>query len=72
MPISMSPFAHYVTQSSVYSSPFTGALTDRRIRHYQKLDYYKTNTTAERVTERKVKAAKRRLSKEQVFARFDL
>lgn len=40
MPISMSPTARYVTQSSIYTSPFTGPLTDRKIAKYQKADYF--------------------------------
>ena len=36
----MSLSARYVTQSGVYSSPKLGPLTDRRIKHYEKLGYY--------------------------------
>jgi len=62
----MSLSAHYVTQSSVYSSPYTGRLTDRRIRHYEKLGYYGKVAKEERREERK-----KRLSKKKVFAKFD-
>jgi len=40
MPISMSQSARYVTQSSIYSSPMLGRLTDRRIAKYQKQGYF--------------------------------
>ena len=36
----MSLKARYVTQTSVYDNPRLGPLTDRRIKHYQKLGYY--------------------------------
>lgn len=36
MPISMSNSARYVTQSSIWSNPTLGNLTDRKIAKYQK------------------------------------
>lgn len=49
----MSPSAHYVTQQGLYTSPLLGPLTNRRIKHYQKLGYYSTNAIASRMEERK-------------------
>lgn len=72
MPVSMSLSARYVTQSSVYSSPFTGPLTDRRIAYYQKRGYFSKSSIVDRTIQRKVAATRRRLTKEQVFAKFDL
>lgn len=51
--ISMSPSAHYVTQQGLYTSPLLGPLTNRRIKHYQKLGYYASNAVFSRVEERK-------------------
>ena len=42
MSISMSTSAHYVTQSSIYSCPKLGRLTDRAIARYRKLGFYST------------------------------
>lgn len=55
MPISMSLAAHYVTQSSIYSCPMLGALTDRKIAKYQKQGFY----TGVKVAERKEQRAKK-------------
>lgn len=53
--ISMSPSAHYVTQQGLYTSPLLGPLTNRRIKHYQKLGYYTSNAVSSRVEERQKK-----------------
>lgn len=40
MPISMSPSAHYKTQSSLWDNHLLGPLSNRRITHYAKLGRY--------------------------------
>jgi len=60
--ISMSLSAHYVTQSSLFTSPMKGRLTDRRIRHYEKLGYY--GQQAKLRAEVKEKAKKRKVLEE--------
>lgn len=68
MGISMSLSAHYVTQSSVYSSPMLGPLTDRRIKKYQAQGFYEPV----KKEERKRKRMSKRLTKEKVFAMFNI
>ena len=68
----MSLKAHYVTQQSVYTSPLLGPLTNRRIKHYQKLGYFSQSAIVERKEQRQKKQSKKRLSKDAVFAKFDL
>ena len=68
----MSQSAHYVTQQSLWNSPFTGKLTDRRIKHYQKLGYFSQSAIIDRKEQRQKKRSQRRLKKDDVFAKFDL
>lgn len=64
----MSLSARYVTQSSVYTSPLKGPLTDRAIERYRKSGYY-GGTTIRQQAKRKKRSAVRKLKQlEQLYA----
>lgn len=60
MPISMDSTARYVTQSRVWSSPFTGKLTDAKIRRYMRRGYYGKALQA-RATARSEKVSRQKI-----------
>lgn len=69
MAISMSLKAKYVTQTGVWSTQFGEALTDRRIKHYQKLGYY-SNGIAQAQFKNETQAKRKRIKVEVLFAGF--
>lgn len=68
MPISLSSKANYVTQQSIWSVQIGKALTDRRIKQYQKLGYYSNGLVRAEVKEKAV--SKRKKAIEKMFAGF--
>ena len=59
--ISMNPSARYTTQSGIYTSMFTGPLTDRAIARYRKKGFYGKDGILFQSNEKaRCKAAKRR------------
>lgn len=65
MNISMSPSAHYVTQSHIWGTIFRGPLTDRRIKHYQEHGYYGAQAVRQQSKRRQ-----RKHSTDKLFAKF--
>lgn len=66
MPISLDPKAHYVTQSSIYSTQKGKPLTNRRISFYQKQGFYGPKSVFVRMEV----AKKVRVKREKLFDKF--
>lgn len=60
--------ANYVTQQGIWSVQFGKNLTDRRIKHYQKLGYYSNGLVRVEVKEKAM--SKRKKDIEKMFAGF--
>lgn len=70
MPISMSPSARYVTQSSIWSIQIGKNLTDRRIAQLQKQGYYDSGFVRRDRKAKEQKKRKAKLSIDDVFSQF--
>lgn len=62
----MSRSARYVTQQSVFATPYTGPLTDRAIERYRKAGYYDGIKRDERKEQRAKKAKSKSAKKSKI------